>query len=98
GLIAQSSGASAADHDRLPAAMTAILRRSILVRGFINYDFARDHYSAFQKEIGPRVANGDIQYREDIVDGLENAPTAFIGMLSGKNFGKLLVRVAPDAS
>jgi len=37
-----------------------------------------------------------IRYREDITDGLENAPAAFIGMLQGRNFGKALVRVAPS--
>jgi NADPH-dependent curcumin reductase len=42
----------------------------------------------------PWVREGKIKYREDIVDGLENAPGAFIGMLNGKNFGKLIVRIA----
>ena len=39
------------------------------------------------------ITDGSIRYREDIVDGLENAPEAFIGMLDGHNFGKLIVRV-----
>ena len=39
---------------------------------------------------------GQIRYREDIVDGLESAPEAFIGLLRGKNFGKLVIRVASD--
>ena len=42
------------------------------------------------------VAKGRIKFKEDIVDGLENAPQAFIGLLEGKNFGKLLVRVTTD--
>jgi len=42
------------------------------------------------------VRNGWIKYREDIVDGLENAPQAFLGLLEGRNFGKLLVRVGAD--
>ena len=41
-----------------------------------------------------RIADGSVRYREDIVDGIENAPEAFLGLLEGKNFGKLLVRVA----
>jgi NADPH-dependent curcumin reductase len=45
------------------------------------------------REVGAGVADGRIHYREDIVDGLENAPEAFIGMLEGRNFGKLIVRV-----
>jgi NADPH-dependent curcumin reductase len=40
------------------------------------------------------VRDGSLRYREDIVDGLENAPAALIGMLEGKNFGKLLIRVS----
>lgn len=94
GLIAYTSNTYKADHDRLAATMIAVLRRSLHIQGFINYDFAPEHYAAFQEEIGPRVASGKIKYREDVVGGLENAPAAFIGMLSGKNFGKLLVRVA----
>jgi NADPH-dependent curcumin reductase CurA len=74
--------------------MSAILRRSLLLRGFINTEFVERYYEAFQQEIGPLVASAQIKYREDIVDGLENAPDAFIGMLSGSNFGKLLVRIS----
>jgi NADPH-dependent curcumin reductase CurA len=48
----------------------------------------------FLREVSRWIAEGRIRYREDIVDGLENAPAAFIGMLNGHNFGKLLVRMA----
>jgi NADPH-dependent curcumin reductase len=43
------------------------------------------------------VADGSVRYREDVVDGLESAPEAFRGLLVGRNVGKLLVRVAPEA-
>ena len=43
------------------------------------------------------VANGDIRWREDVTEGLENAPRAFIGMLNGENQGKALVKVAERA-
>jgi NADPH-dependent curcumin reductase len=42
------------------------------------------------------VRDGSLKYKEHIVDGLENAPQAFIDMLDGKNFGKLLIRVGAD--
>jgi NADPH-dependent curcumin reductase CurA len=42
------------------------------------------------------VRDGKIKFREDVVDGLEQAPEAFIGLLEGRNFGKLVVRVAQD--
>src|SRR5262249_9947213 len=79
--------------DRLPATMREILFKSLTVRGFINYDFAADLFPAFLREVGSGVADGRIRYREDFVDGLERAPEAFIGMLEGRNFGKLIVRV-----
>src|SRR6266851_5497097 len=94
GLVAQYNDAGQGDRtDRLPATMRAVLFKSLTVRGFINYDFAADHYAAFLREVGAGIADGRIRYREDFVDGLEKAPEAFIGMLQGRNFGKLIVRV-----
>ncbi|TNM59430.1 NADP-dependent oxidoreductase [Aliirhizobium smilacinae] len=94
GLVAHYNGSGSADIDRLPATMSTILRRSLLVRGFIQTEFAADHFDEFLDEIGPRVASGEVRYREDIIDGLENAPEAFIGMLTGRNFGKLIIKIA----
>jgi NADPH-dependent curcumin reductase CurA len=45
------------------------------------------------KEIAPKVASGDIKVVEDIAEGLENAPAAFMGLLEGKNVGKQIVKV-----
>lgn len=82
--------------NRAPALMANILTRSLTVRGFIQHEFVR-RYPEFLKEMGGWLRDDQLHYREDIVDGLENAPAAFIGMLNGGNFGKLLVRVAePD--
>jgi NADPH-dependent curcumin reductase len=95
GLVAQYNGVGKGDGtDRLPATMREILSKSLTVRGFTNYDFAAEHYHAFLSEVGAGIADGRIRYLEDIVDGLERAPEAFIGMLEGRNFGKLIVRVA----
>ncbi len=63
------------------------------MRGFLNYEFAEQHYAEFLHEVLAGVADGRIHYREDIVNGLEKAPEAFIGMLEGRNFGKLIIRV-----
>jgi NADPH-dependent curcumin reductase len=73
--------------------MREILSKSLTLRGFINYEFAEQHYAEFLCEVGAGIADGRIRYREDIVNGLEKAPEAFIGMLEGRNFGKLIVRV-----
>jgi Zinc-binding dehydrogenase len=95
GLVAQYNGPGPGDGtDRLPATMREILSKSLTVRGFINYEFAEQHYAEFLREVGAAIADGHIRYREDIVDHLERAPEAFIGMLDGQNFGKVIVRVA----
>lgn len=94
GLIAQYGGVMPVGPIDLAGAMRIILSKRLTLRGFINYDFDDELYGDFQREISVGIADGKIRYREDIVDGLENAPSAFIGMLEGKNFGKLLVRVA----
>jgi NADPH-dependent curcumin reductase len=73
--------------------MFTVLRKRLLLRGFIVWDFAAKQ-GDFLRDAGEWVRSGRLKYREDIVDGLENAPAAFLGMLQGKNFGKMLVRVA----
>jgi NADPH-dependent curcumin reductase CurA len=72
-----------------------LLVRRVTVTGFI----VSDHFNqmeGFWKEVPAAIKAGRIKYREDIVQGLENAPQAFIGLLKGKNFGKLLVQVSDD--
>ncbi len=98
GLISQyNQTAPASGPDRQAGLMRAILTKRLTMRGFIVWDFASQQ-AEFLREVGAWVESGQIKYREDIVDGLERAPAAFIGMLHGKNFGKLLVRVGPDAA
>jgi NADPH-dependent curcumin reductase CurA len=95
GLIAQYNSTGAVEGpDRLAATMRAVLTKSLTLRGFINYEFAEEHYPQFLRAVSQGIAEGRVRYREDITDGLENAPVAFIGMLEGRNFGKALVRVA----
>ena len=74
--------------------MRAVLTRSLTLRGFINYEFTEQHFPDFLKTVSAGIADGRIRYREDITDGLENAPATFMGMLQGRNFGKTLIRVA----
>jgi len=73
--------------------MFSILRKRLTLRGFIVTDFAAKQ-ADFIRDVGQWVRAGRIKYREDVVVGLENAPSAFLGLLQGKNFGKMLVRVA----
>ena len=95
GLIAHySTSAPPAGPNLLPATMRAVLTKSLTLRGFINTEFAAEHYPAFLRTVSAGIADGRIRYREDVTDGIENAPAAFMGMLQGKNFGKVLISVA----
>jgi NADPH-dependent curcumin reductase len=73
--------------------MFTVLRKRLLLRGFIVWDFAA-RQDDFLRDATEWLRSGQLKYREDVVDGLENAPTAFLGLLQGKNFGKLVVRIA----
>jgi NADPH-dependent curcumin reductase len=94
GLVASYNATTApTGRDRLPGFFGQVLRRSLTVRGFIQDEFTRTHTADFLRDMPGWVADGSVRYREDIVDGLQNAPEAFRGLLTGRNFGKLLIRV-----
>ena len=79
--------------DRTPQWFRQVLTKRLTIRGFIVRDFA-DQAEAFGRDVSAWLQQGKIKHKEDVVEGLENAPQAFLGLLQGKNFGKLLVRVS----
>ena len=79
----------------LPMMMMRILVQRLTLRGFIVRDFA-DQAADFLRDVSGWMRDGKIKYREDFIDGLENAPEGLIGLLKGKNFGKLVVRVSDE--
>jgi NADPH-dependent curcumin reductase CurA len=96
GLIAQYNDVAPPPGPNLiPQLMRAVLTKRLAIRGFIVRDFAAQA-TDFERDVSQWVREGKIKYREDVIEGLENAPQAFIGLLKGRNFGKLLVRVAKE--
>jgi len=93
GLVGQFGQPVPPGPDRLPATIRQVLSKSLTIRGFIVDNFP-ELFPDFEREIGAGLKDGTILHREDVVDGLENAPQAFMGMLEGRNFGKLIVKVA----
>jgi NADPH-dependent curcumin reductase CurA len=89
GLIAQYSD----EAPRPGPDFLSILRKHLTVRGFLVGHFAGLAVD-FRREVGGWLAAGRIKYQEDVVEGLERAPQAFLGLLKGANFGKLLVKIA----
>jgi len=79
--------------DLAPRNLRFLLVKQARMEGFLVFQFA-DRYPLARQRLARWIADGRIKYREDVVEGLENAPKAFIGLMRGQNFGKLLVRVA----
>jgi NADPH-dependent curcumin reductase len=96
GLIAHYNDTQLPDGpNQVPLLMRAILSHRLTVRGFISSDFA-DQQETFFNDMSRWIREQRIKYREDVVEGLENAPLAFQKLFRGENFGKLLVRVAKE--
>lgn len=84
--------------DRTAQLFRQILTKRLTLRGFIVWDFG-NQAEAFARDVSGWLRDGKIKYKEDVVEGLQNAPQALIGLLEGRNFGKLLVHVnAPSGS
>ena len=97
GLIAQYNAQELPPGpDRLPLLQRQLLTKRVRIQGFIVFDDYGDRQPEFVSAMAPWVLQGKVKFKEDVVDGLEEAPQAFIGLLEGRNFGKLVVRVAPD--
>ena len=93
GFISHYNGGVSAGPDRLAKWMGTLLSKRIRMQGFIILDHYGTRFDAFRDDMAGWLAAGKIKVKEDVVEGLENAPAAFIGLLQGRNFGKLVVRV-----
>jgi hypothetical protein len=76
-----------------PRNVALAVSRRLTLRGFIVSDHF-DRFPDFAREVGTWVREGKLRYRETVVEGIEHAPEAFIGLLRGENLGKMVVRVA----
>jgi len=77
-----------------PNLMPLLVKRA-LIKGFLVGDYQQRH-AEFMNDMSQWLQAGKLKYKEDIIQGLENAPRAFIGLLQGENFGKLIVQVGDD--
>lgn len=79
--------------DRLPLLLATVLQKRIRMQGFVILDHYGDRFEGFRREMSAWIAARRVKARETIVEELENAPTAFIDLLEGRNFGKVVVRL-----
>jgi NADPH-dependent curcumin reductase CurA len=95
GMVAQYNEAPGADAAGAPPGpnLGPIVRKRLRIQGFIVSDTGWARYPQFRAEMLGWMREGKLHWREDVVQGLANAPKAFIGLLKGENFGKLVVKV-----
>jgi NADPH-dependent curcumin reductase CurA len=77
-----------------PRNMFMVVTKRLRLQGYIITDHF-DRFHEFAQQAGEWVRDGRLQYRETVVEGIENAPRAFLGLLRGENIGKMLVKVGP---
>lgn len=83
--------------DRLPKLLATVLQKRVRMQGFIILDHYAERFAAFRNDMAAWVASGRIRLLEDVVEGLEQAPAALAGLLEGRNFGKVVARVAHES-
>ncbi len=94
GLVSQYNATSLPEGpDRLSMLMGTLLIKRIKMQGFIIFDDYAHRYNEFAAEMTTWLQQGKMKYKEQLVEGLESTPEAFIGLLQGKNFGKLVIKV-----
>ncbi|MEZ8142279.1 NADP-dependent oxidoreductase [Enterovibrio norvegicus FF-33] len=95
GMISQYNATELpAGPDRMGMLMATLLIKRIKMQGFIIFDDYGHRYNEFAADMSKWLAEGKIQHKEQVIDGLDQAPEAFMGLLEGKNFGKLVIKVA----
>jgi NADPH-dependent curcumin reductase CurA len=77
-----------------PRKLTDAVQKRLRIEGFIVSDY--DRWAHALGRLGGMIASGDLEYREHVIDGFENAPDAFLGLFEGVNIGKTLVKVGEE--
>lgn len=96
GFIAHYNNDTPRGPDRRADLLATVLQKRIRMQGFIILDHYGPRFDAFRRQMEQWLADGQVKAREDRVEGLEHAPEALIGLLEGRNFGKVVVKVGQD--
>lgn len=94
-LCGQIAHYNATEIEKGPRILPYLLTRSVLLKGYIVSDYA-EQFQEGARQLGEWLREGKIKYKETVIDGLENAPDAFLGLFRGDNLGKMLVKVSDE--
>jgi NADPH-dependent curcumin reductase CurA len=78
-----------------PRSLIAVIPNRLKIQGFIVSDH-NDRMADFTRDVAGWLKEGKIQYRETIYEGIDKAPEAFVGLFSGENLGKMVVKLGDD--
>ncbi|MEO5584455.1 MAG: NADP-dependent oxidoreductase [Flavobacteriales bacterium] len=92
-ICGQIAGYNSPDPQQGPRPQQKLIKKSARMEGFVVFDH-RDRFDAAKKQLAEWYNSGDLKYRENLVEGFEKLPTAFIGLFKGENIGKQMVKVA----
>ncbi|WP_026452330.1 NADP-dependent oxidoreductase [Aequorivita capsosiphonis] len=76
-----------------PRPQHALIQKSARMEGFVVFDF-KDEFEDAKNQLSKWYNNGQMKYKENLIEGFENIPSAFIGLFSGDNIGKQLVKIS----
>ncbi|KAJ3327970.1 hypothetical protein HDU76_010810 [Blyttiomyces sp. JEL0837] len=88
GMISQYNGAGYGIKNAM-----SIIGKRLLLQGFIVSDYAAEMTADFVKDVGGWIKSGELQYKEDVSEGLASIPEALVGLFKGSNFGKAIIKV-----
>ena len=91
-ICGQVSQYNLAEPELAPRNLSILTRSQAKMEGFLVFAYESRYDEGLDRMAG-WIEDGELKYREDIVEGLENAPKTFIGMLNGENLGKTLIKL-----
>jgi NADPH-dependent curcumin reductase CurA len=92
-ICGQISEYNKADAPQGPRPQHTLIKKSARMEGFVVFDF-QDEFESAKKQLAEWYNSGELKYKENLIEGFENIPSAFIGLFSGDNISKQMVKIA----
>ncbi|MDT0295891.1 NADP-dependent oxidoreductase [Mesonia ostreae] len=94
-ICGQIADYNSEDKPQGPRSLEALIKKSAKIEGFVVYDY-QEEFETVKKQLGDWLNNKELHYKENLIEGFENIPSAFIGLFEGENIGKQMVKVSDE--